>query len=125
MNIFIKCNCLFLKVDILNLTKFLLVIGLIIIGCIMIAKVYQEPKKNGSRAALWKKLTGATTPGRSKWQLAMHLIIKQLVFDVICFMVLDFWRDSEALKAGRGTLPPKTHNLFLFTSSFFLFFCSY
>lgn len=87
---FVICNCLFLKVDILNLPKFLLVIGLIIIGCIMIAKVYQEPKKNGSQAALWKKLTGDTTAGLSKLQFAVHILIKQLIFDVIMFYHFGF-----------------------------------
>ncbi|KFO18474.1 Proteasome activator complex subunit 4 [Fukomys damarensis] len=52
------------KVDVLNLPKFLLVIGLIIIGCIMIAEVYQELKKNGSQVALLKKLTGGTIAGQ-------------------------------------------------------------
>ena len=61
--------------DILNPPRFLPVIGLIIIGCIMIAKVYRELKKSGSQVALWKKLTGDTTPGHSKLQLAVHLSI--------------------------------------------------
>lgn len=73
----------------LNPLKFLLVIGLIIVGYIMIAKVYQELKKNGSQVALWKKLTGDTTPGHSKLQLAMHLTIKEVIFDMICFII--FW----------------------------------
>lgn len=81
--------------DILNPPKLLLVIDPIIIGCIMIAKVYQELKKNGSQVALWKKLTGDTTPGHSKLQLAMHIIIKQLLFDIICFII---WISREVLR---------------------------
>lgn len=120
---FITCNCFFLKVDTLNLPKFLLVIGLIIIGCIMIAKVYQEPKKNGSQAASWKKLTGDTIPGLSKLQFAMHLLIKQLIFDVICWIILDLWRGWKALEAGVEVVCHQKHTSLAFFF-FLFFFCS-
>lgn len=81
--------------DTLNPPKFLLVIGLIIIGCIMIAKAYQKLKKNGSQFALWRKLTGDTTPGHSKLHLTMLFIIKQVIFDTICFIIFEFLGDIQ------------------------------
>ena len=81
--------------DILNPPRLLLVIGLITTGCIMIAKAYQELKKNGSQVALWKKLIGDTTPGHSKLQLATHLTTEQLIFNKICFVI---WISVDVLR---------------------------
>lgn len=61
----------------------------------MIAKAYQELKKNGSQFALWKKLIGDTTPGHSKLQLATRLITEQLIFSTDCFVI---WISVDVLR---------------------------
>lgn len=69
----------------------------------MIAEVYQELKKNGSQAALWKKLTGATTPGHSK-PCALLLNCLSLVWFVLSSLHV-WWS-----KVVRGAMTLKLHS---------------